>query len=248
MGLRLRLFSGSRGAGLLDIHPAGLLPEEDSGFVGPVVTGIHTDIAAGTGIFGGAEAALPGNPVGIYRNGQLNDLVAGDVSLSEDDIVVIQVLAPDNWPKEMIVPNRAGAHVQFTPATGEPVQCGLVASAAGARVIPELPRAPAGSIVEAGLDKVVVALPGERQALVLSATDGARDGLITALDGTPLAGYGPLFNGFIYPTTGQQPSGYPGLTVAVRMQDSGSWVPVNQLLTGSSAPEFSAVRFRWDAP
>lgn len=94
-----------------------ILPKEDmteagrklQSFLSPDAS-IYTDIAGGTGIFGGHWSPILGNPVLLESAGGLTPMVDGYVP-KRGDVLVIPVLEPVNAPQAVEFENRFGGFI-----------------------------------------------------------------------------------------------------------------------------------------
>lgn len=87
---------------------------------------IYTDIDAGSGIFGGDYSPYVGSKVYIEKaDGSLKSIATGYVPLIEDDLVIV-VLRPAKYPKEIVFENRFGGLITIKYPNGEKRYIGQV--------------------------------------------------------------------------------------------------------------------------
>jgi hypothetical protein len=106
-------------------------PPTYSSFLSPD-SSIHTDIAAGTSIFGGGEAPFVGSRLFLERSGdgsgqgdRLCSVEAGYVP-AQGDVLVIVVALPDHYPTQAVFENWAGGGVWMLYGDGSRQQLGWV--------------------------------------------------------------------------------------------------------------------------
>ena len=86
---------------------------------------IYTDIAAGEGIFGGGFSPYVGNKVFLEKAGKLVEIGTGYVP-TIGDTIIIQVLRPKRYPKEVVFENRFGGMVTLMYPGGQEKIIGVV--------------------------------------------------------------------------------------------------------------------------
>jgi hypothetical protein len=259
--VRLRLYADSAAAegGYL-----ALLPQErrfaaaDGAFESPLPSAIYTDMPAGTGLFGGTYPLIAGNPVMAYHGVAHADFSRESTALTTDDLIVIEVRGPAEWPAHLDITNEAGAKLQLQLVDGTQIPCGFATQVltapfalAGAAV------AQPGAISTAGDALLAIAcLPGQRDRLEiapLGVAIGERDPelpprlLVANGDGFSPVGQPPLFSGYLYPLSGlETPRRLPWLRASVRLGESTNWLPLAEVVVPESLQQIKELRLSWE--
>jgi hypothetical protein len=160
--IRLRLFAATttgQAGGLLLLPHQRRFAAVDGSFETPLPHAIYTDIPAGQGLFGGAYPLISGNPVTSYHGLEHAEFGPEDLSMTPDDLIIIEVRVPAAWPRSLEIANEPGGRIQLemaeqkrpvfvTRACGEPRTCRRVAWGEAVRRSPpaaqELARSPIG--------------------------------------------------------------------------------------------------------
>lgn len=118
-------FADDKGV-IFSIVPKNLMkvPEYYNSYVSPN-SSIYVDLEAGEGIFGGGYSPYVGNEVMVDEGGKLLPIGKGYVP-KVGDTLVVQVLRPRRYPKEVVFENRFGGRVTLLYPEGEGKIIGVV--------------------------------------------------------------------------------------------------------------------------
>ncbi|MBN2081184.1 hypothetical protein JW859_03140 [bacterium] len=241
-----------------------LLPDElrfqatDETYITPPPTAMLTDIPSGHAIFGGAYPLLPGNPVTVYRNLDYALIDTASPGLTSDDLLIIEVRMPANWPKHLVLENQAGGRAQLELSDGQIYDVATVTRPlAGPQPAPAYPRLTPGAIRRAGPTLLALGcldLASQQQLAITpsgwhdsAATDPAGEQLVVAaINGGITTWAAPLFGGYLYAASGiEPPRRLPVLQAEVRLSDGGGWLPLGGVVVADALAGVSAIRFSW---
>ncbi len=270
-GLRLTLMpqDANGDAGVLDILPLERhFQAPDGSFEQPQPCAIYTDITAGHGCFGGRYPLIPGNSVGVYRQGQPVNFDDGDTSLAVGDIIIIEVRGPrplqgsagstlSPWPQRLEIENRVDGNAMLYQAGEAEELVGTVVQAlTGMERCGEITYCQPGSIREASCELLeLTCLPTSPLGLMriapnrlqASATVGdTSQWMLTTTNSSGAWGDSTCFLKYLYPQSGlDAPRLLPRLQVSVQIAGAEDWVPLGAIVVPEVLNQVAAFRFEW---
>ncbi len=263
-------------AAVITLVPAELLQHELDGSLARLRNDqIYTDIPGGRGIFGGAYPLIVGNPVTIFRDQRRVTFGPGDNALKVGDIIIIQVQAPQQWPRQMLMQNRAGGKLTIIDASGAELTIGSVekpvsgtgrfiggifSDSGGIRAthtgVLDIDFSPHGQLGGLQLIPHAHSLSPE----LTYSQESPPYGILLGPDGTDLRGQAPVFSGYFYPQSGLEPPRLlPRLVISVQFRDYAvrapnavavepgtiPWLPFPSLSGREDISDMTALRIEW---
>lgn len=236
---------------------------------------IYTDIPGGRGIFGGAYPLIVGNPASVSRDKRLVKFSAQNNALKIGDLIVIQVLVPQQWPKQLLIQNVSGGKATITDAAGAQLEIGsvekpvtgtgrfsggLFSASGGIRAthtgVLDIDFSPEGEL--GGLQFIPHAHSLSPE--LTYSQDSPPYGILLGPNGSDLRGQAPVFSGYLYPQSGlEQPKLLPPLVISVQFSDytrrapnvaavepgSMPWLPLPSLSGREDLSDMTALRIEW---
>ena len=252
-------------AAVLTILPHELLTAGLDGLPAPPRDDmLYTDIPGGHGIFGGAWPVLTGNPVSVYRKSQHVYFDDTNNQLEVGDIIIIEVLTPEQWPQGLVIENFESGAVTLTGADGTSTVCATVSKpvsgsgrfAGGVFCQPGGIRATHSGVLDIDLSPL-----GETGGLqfipyahslspeLTYSQDSPPYGILLGIEMSDLRGQPPLFGGYLYPCSGLEAAKkLPKLAISVKFIPSTAWVPVPPVSGREELVGLSALRIQWLVP
>jgi len=182
-----------------------------------------------------------------------------NTALTTDDLFVIEVRGPAQWPQYVEITNDPGAKIQLQLTDGALVPCGFATQALTAPVtLAGAAIAQSGAITSGGDALLAIAcLPGQRDLLEiapLGINSEDRDPelpsrlLVADTSGYSPVGQPPLFSGYLYPLSGlETPRRLPWLRASVQLGDSANWLPLAEVVVPEALLEIKGLRLSWEA-
>lgn len=262
--IHIKAFDESSGqrAAVLTILPHELL---QSNLLGkpepPRDDALYTDIPGGRGIFGGAYPVICGNPVSIYRDGQHVYFDEQNTEIRPNDIIIIEVRTPEQWPQALIFENRESGAVTLTAADGKHTVVATVSKPVSGtgRFTGGVFSAPGGiRATHSGVLDIDFSPVGETGGLQLIpyahslspemsySQESPPYGILQGMEMSDLRGQPPVFSGYLYPQSGLEAAlRLPQLAVSVQFSPSTQWVPVPAVSGREELAELAGIRIDW---